>query len=81
MTKTFPKLVPTESKPTQSFDEAKQEKLIKLLRKRLMNAAVKFVVDGASDNWGNKIPYRLRLASDFSGIPVLLIAAEIKNRK
>jgi hypothetical protein len=81
MTKTFPKLVPTETKPPYTFDGKKQEKIIKVFRKKLMNAAVKYVIEGATDNWGNRIQSRLKAASDFSGIPIVLIEAEMKQRR
>lgn len=72
------RIIPKTERPAPApYDDARCRKAIEGLRRRLLAEAVRFVVQGATKEKGNAIPDRIRDASDLTGIPRVLIAAEV----
>lgn len=61
--------------PAAPYDETKGLKRIEMLRTQLLAACVKYAKDGTS----GKLPERVNMASDLSGIPRLRIESEAKR--
>ena len=63
------------------FDEDHARQRLEALRLQLMRAALRYAQQGVAPTQGNSLPERLQRASDVSGVPRVLLEAELRRSK